>query len=73
MPALSTDHPLMSRHNLLPGLAPGIPPACRFEHPAPNRLWQMNFKGHFPFGGGRCHPLTLLDDHSRFSLCLAEY
>jgi uncharacterized protein yagA len=33
----------------------------------------MDFKGHFPFGGGRCHPLTLLDDHSRFSLCLAHY
>ena len=32
----------------------------------------MDFKGHFPFGGGRCHPLTLLDDHSRFSLCLAH-
>ncbi|WP_332632681.1 DDE-type integrase/transposase/recombinase, partial [Enterobacter hormaechei] len=31
-----------------------------------------DFKGHFPFGGGRCHPLTLLDDHSRFSLCLAH-
>ena len=36
----------------------------RFEHPAPNDLWQMDFKGHFPLlGGGRCHPLTVLDDH----------
>jgi len=46
----------------------------RFEHPAPNQLWQMDFKGHFPLtkrGGGRCHPLTILDDHSRFNLCLA--
>lgn len=46
----------------------------RFEHPAPNLLWQMDFKGHFPLTDqsvGRCHPLTILDDHSRFSLCLA--
>ena len=28
----------------------------------------MDFKGHIPVGGGRCHPLTVLDDHSRFSL-----
>jgi transposase InsO family protein len=42
----------------------------RFEHEAPNRLWQMDFKGHFATGGPRCHPLTLLDDHSRYSLCL---
>jgi transposase InsO family protein len=45
----------------------------RFEHPAPNLLWQMDFKGHFALtdrSAGRCHPLTILDDHSRFSLCL---
>ena len=71
MPAFSTVHTLMARHGLLPGTVPGIPATGRFEHDAPNRLWQMDFKGHFPFGGGRCHPLTLLDDHSRFSLCLA--
>jgi transposase InsO family protein len=43
----------------------------RFEHPAPNHLWQMDFKGHFAFEKGRCHPLTILDDHSRFSIKLA--
>ncbi|MDT0538196.1 helix-turn-helix domain-containing protein, partial [Enterobacter cloacae] len=72
MPAFSTVHNLMARHGLLPGTSPGIPATGRFEHDAPNQLWQMDFKGHFPFGGGRCHPLTLLDDHSRFSLCLAH-
>ncbi len=33
----------------------------------------MDFKGHFPLSvpsGARCHPLTVLDDHSRFALCL---
>lgn len=42
----------------------------RFEHDAPNRLWQMDFKGHFPLAVGRCHPLTVLDDHSRFAVGL---
>ena len=42
----------------------------RFEHEAPNQLWQMDFKGHFPLSTGRCHPLTVLDDHSRFALGL---
>jgi hypothetical protein len=31
----------------------------------------MDFKGHFRLGNQeRCHPLTVLDDHSRYSLCL---
>lgn len=45
----------------------------RFEHEAPNVLWQMDFKGHFALTDprhGRCHPLTLLDDHSRYALCI---
>lgn len=42
----------------------------RFEHPSPNALWQMDFKGHFPTRQGRCHPLTVLDDHSRYNLVL---
>lgn len=42
-------------------------PLRRFERARPNELWQMDFKGHFALGrGGRCHPLTVLDDHSRF-------
>jgi len=44
---------------------------CRFEAAAPNDLWQMDFKGHFALGRGRCHPLTVLDDHSRYALAIA--
>lgn len=50
------------------------PATRRFEHSRPNALWQMDFKGHFHLSdrrSPRCHPLTLLDDHSRFVLCLA--
>lgn len=43
----------------------------RFEAEAPNDVLQIDFKGHFPLANGeRCHPLTVLDDHSRFSLGL---
>jgi transposase InsO family protein len=41
-----------------------------FCHERPNDLWQMDFKGHFAVRGGRCHPLTVIDDHSRYALCL---
>jgi len=41
-----------------------------FEAEAPNDLWQIDFKGHFASEKGRCHPLTVLDDHSRYSLGL---
>ena len=34
------------------------------------RRQQMDFKGHFAVGNGRSHPLTILDDHSRFALWL---
>ena len=42
----------------------------RFEHAEPNDLWQIDFKGHFATQRERCHPLTLLDDHSRYSLLI---
>ncbi len=42
-------------------------PFQRFEMEHPNQLWQMDFKGYFALQeGGYCHPLTVLDDHSRF-------
>ncbi|MEK7814302.1 MAG: integrase core domain-containing protein, partial [Chloroflexota bacterium] len=45
-------------------------PWVRFERPAPNDLWQMDFKGQFPLAQGWCYPLTVLDDHSRFAVGL---
>lgn len=46
-------------------------PFQRFEMEHPNELWQMDFKGHFALSqGSSCHPLTVLDDYSRFLLAL---
>jgi len=42
----------------------------RFEAQRPNEMWQMDFKGDFALPTGRCYTLTILDDHSRFNLCL---
>lgn len=71
VPAASTITAILHRHGLIdPEQADAHRPYCRFEHDAPNRLWQMDFKGHFATDQGRCHPLTVLDDHSRFSLGL---
>jgi len=49
----------------------GSPTFTRFERSRPNELWQMDFKGHVALRVGRLHPLTVLDDHSRFSVTLA--
>lgn len=76
VPAPSTITEILRRHGLLNAVDGAGSPAAwqRFEHAAPNDLWQMDFKGHFPLNsGGRCHPLTMLDDYSRYSLCLQAY
>ncbi|MPZ12670.1 MAG: IS481 family transposase, partial [Kiloniellaceae bacterium] len=70
-PAPSTVTAILRRHGRLDGPRAGEPRAfTRFEHTAPNELWQMDFKGHVPCGPGRCHPLTVLDDHSRYNVVL---
>jgi transposase InsO family protein len=72
LPSASTITEILRRHGLLDLAASAAHrPLQRFEHAHPNDLWQMDFKGHFGLeNGGRCHPLTVLDDHSRFSICL---
>lgn len=71
VPAPSTITAILGRHGAL-ARDPAGPPAAwqRFEQAVPNALWQMDFKGHFALASGRCHPLTILDDHSRYALGL---
>ena len=72
VPAASTVTAILHRHALIPpaGAGAGPGPWQRFERPAPNELWQMDFKGRIATLAGFGHPLTVLDDHSRFNLCL---
>src|SRR5512140_71367 len=72
LPSPSTITEICRRH----GLCDSVPvrpqrDLQRFEAPAPNVLWQMDFMGDFGLYQGRCHTLTVLDDYSRFSLGLS--
>ena len=67
VPSASTITAILHRHQLItPEATEQHKPYQRFEHPHPNDLWQMDFKGNFALEKGRCFPLTVLDDHSRF-------
>ena len=69
-PSPATVTAILRRHGRLGEPVP-IQPMVRFEAEAPNDLWQMDHKGDIILGDGtRCFPLTVLDDHSRFSLCV---
>lgn len=72
LPAASTITEILRRNGRLDGPRAGQPRDWqRFENPAPNGLWQMDFKGHVGMAcGRRCHPLTVLDDHSRYAVGL---
>jgi transposase InsO family protein len=70
VPAMSTITAILRRHGKLVQRADEHPgPYQRFERARPNELWQMDFKGDFALSRGRCHPLTVIDDHSRYALC----
>jgi transposase InsO family protein len=70
-PSPSTVSEILKRHGVMLGeLGGGSKTFIRFEREAPNELWQMDFKGHVATGSGRLHPLTVLDDHSRFCIAL---
>ncbi len=71
VPAASTITDILHRAQLIDLNHKNTPSFIRFEREAPNDLWQMDFKGYFKLrNGSRCDPLTLLDDHSRYNLCL---
>ncbi|NGP88444.1 IS481 family transposase [Fodinibius halophilus] len=74
IPAASTITSILDRHDML--AEPSDPSRRgswqRFERGAPNELWQLDFKGEFRLANQQyCYPLTLVDDHSRFSLAVA--
>ena len=70
VPSISTITEILRRHGRLEQRASEHPGAYqRFERAHPNELWQMDFKGDFALSRGRCHPLTVIDDHSRYALC----
>lgn len=72
VPSKSTIENILKRNNRIePEDSVAATAFKRFERERPNELWQMDYKGDFALlDGTRCFPLTILDDHSRFCLCL---
>lgn len=71
VPGSSTVHRILQRRGLIEPKTVFAAPGIRFERDNPNELWQMDFKGHFALlDGKRCHPFTVCDDCSRYSLSL---
>jgi len=70
VPAASTITTILRRHGLIDDQSSSASvPWQRFERPSPNDMWQVDFKGEFALSSGqKCYPLTILDDHSRYSL-----
>ena len=72
LPCARTFNNIFRRHDLIgQEESAAATPIQRFEKAAPNEMWQADFKGHFRMKNGyRCHPLNILDDCSRFNLCI---
>ncbi len=70
VPAVSTISTILKKRGYIDACKTKQTHFKRFEREGPNQLWQADFKGHFAYEQGRCHPLTILDDHSRFSIIL---
>jgi transposase InsO family protein len=71
VPSASTITAVLHRNGRIASAAgAGHRRFVRFERAAPNELWQMDYKGHFATAAGRCHPLTVVDDHSRYAVGL---
>jgi len=62
-----TINRILKRHGLVGRKEQQAAAVGRFERGRPNELMQMDFKGDYALQGGRCYPLSLLDDHSRFA------
>ena len=71
VPSHSTINRIFARNGLITKESSlAATPHQRFEKESPNEMWQADYKGHFAMANGqRCHPLNIIDDHSRFNLC----
>lgn len=72
LPCNSTVNAILKRNNCITAEASeAATPYKRFEKEHPNDMWQTDFKGDFLLADGeRCFPLCVLDDCSRFNLCI---
>lgn len=70
-PSVRTVHEVLRRHDRLADApTPTAVPPQSFARARPNQLWQLDFKGPLEVQRQRVHPLSVLDDCSRFLLGL---
>ena len=72
MPCIRTVNNILKRNGLISlEASQARRPFKRFEREHNNDLWQVDYKGPILMAdGNRCHPLGIIDDHSRFALRL---
>ena len=73
LPCIKTVNNILNRYGCIsPEESLKRQPFTRFEKAQCNVMWQTDFKGEFRMADNNyCYPLTILDDHSRFSLKIA--
>lgn len=67
---VTTINRILKRRGLVEKKDSHAPALERFERAAPNQLWQMDGKGEYRNSDGKCYPLSILDDHSRYAVGL---
>ena len=73
VPSERTCARILKRNGCIAQPVPAPEPLTRFERAAPNELWQLDFKSRLYLPGKprvRVMPMTIVDDCSRFALCL---
>lgn len=73
LPCVKTVNNILKRNGCIsPEESLKHQPYQRYEKEQCNDMWQTDFKGEFLTADNRyCYPLTILDDHSRFSIKIA--
>lgn len=70
VPSIRTVGNILRRCGCIAPKEPTPPTPLAFERSAPNELWQCDHKGPIEIARQKIHPLTVLDDHSRFLIAL---
>lgn len=73
LPCVKTVNNILHRYGCIsPEESQKRQPYTSFEKERCNAMWQTDFKGEFRMKDNNyCYPLTILDDHSRYSLRIA--
>lgn len=73
LPCVKTVNNILHRHGCISlEESQKRQPFTRYEKEKCNMMWQTDFKGEFRMEDNNyCYPLTIIDDHSRFSIKIA--